>query len=147
MTNMSSRMQSRMSSSRLQYLTDDEEDETEEEKSFRPKIAIEISKRRCTINRPTCFSDQAGTMMEEVMPARELSKQYITSVTMSREVQAVMPQGKAEVNTARTSTTSTGMEHTEGGWPREVDHKDTDQASRYRSQAANSNNLQVPKDN
>ena len=52
-------MQSRMSTSRLQYLSDDEDEEAmEEERSFKPKVAIEISKKRYLINRPVSFNDQ-----------------------------------------------------------------------------------------
>ena len=52
-------MQSRMSTSRLQYLSDEEDEEAmEEERSFKPKVAIEISKKRYLINRPVSFNDQ-----------------------------------------------------------------------------------------
>ena len=48
-----------MSTSRLQYLSDDEEEEAmEEERIFKPKVAIEISKKRYLINRPVSFNDQ-----------------------------------------------------------------------------------------
>ena len=46
--------------------------------------------------------------------------------------QAVAPQARVEVNTARCSVASVGVDHSEGGWPKEVDHTDPDQASRYR---------------
>ena len=59
MSTSASRMQSRMSTSRLQYLSDDEDEEAmEEERSFKPKVAIEISKKRYLINRPVSFNDQ-----------------------------------------------------------------------------------------
>ena len=48
-----------MSTSRLQYLSDEEDEEAmEEERSFKPKVAIEISKKRYLINRPVSFNDQ-----------------------------------------------------------------------------------------
>ena len=59
MSTSASRMQSRMSTSRLQYLSDDEDEEAiEEDRSFKPKVAIEISKKRYLINRPVSFNDQ-----------------------------------------------------------------------------------------
>ena len=133
MSTTASRLQSRMSTSRLQYLTDEEEEEeVEEERSFKPKVAIEISKKRYLLNRPISFNDQPAVVMEEVRPVRELLRQYVRSSTTSRGVQAAAPKARAEVNTPRTSVTSVGIEHTEGCWPREVDHKDPDQTSRYR---------------
>ena len=59
MSTSASMMQSRMSTSRLQYLSDDEDEEVlEEERIFKPKVAIEISKKRYLINRPVSFNDQ-----------------------------------------------------------------------------------------
>ena len=65
MSTNTSRMQSRMSTSasrmqsRMQYLSDDDDEEAlEEEKMFKPKVAIEISKKRYLLNRPVSFNDQ-----------------------------------------------------------------------------------------
>ena len=97
-------MQSRMSTSRLQYLSDDEDEEVlEEERIFKPKVAIEISKKRYLINRPVSFNDQvkhlllpkkikqrmfkAAAIMEEVMPSLDLSKEYVRSVTANKGIQ------------------------------------------------------------
>ena len=62
---------------------DDEQDHLAKTKN----ICLEISKKRCQLNRPTSFSDQPATMLEEVMPNRELEKEYIRSVAVSRGVQ------------------------------------------------------------
>ena len=88
----------------------------EDEVDFRPKhISLEISKKRFHLNRPTSFSDQAATMLEEVMPNRELEKEYIRSESHSRGVQAASQKNLSEVNTTRIEVVSQGMNHTEGG--------------------------------
>ena len=99
-----------MSTSRLQYLSDDEDEEAmEEERSFKPKVAIEISKKRYLINRPVSFNDQvicpvcclikigkitrgilkAAAIMEEVMPSEDLRKEYVRSVTSHKGIQVI----------------------------------------------------------
>ena len=107
---------------------DDEQDHLAKTKN----ICLEISKKRCQLNRPTSFSDQPATMLEEVMPNRELEKEYIRSVAVSRGVQAAPQKNESEINTARTEVVSQGMNHTEGGWPKDINCADSEQTSRYR---------------
>jgi dynein intermediate chain 2 len=95
-------------------------------------IYLEISKKRCQLNRQTSFSDQPATMLEEVMPNKELEKEYIRSVAVSRGVQAAQQKNMSEINTARTEVVSQGMSHTEGGWPKDINCADPEQTSRYR---------------
>jgi hypothetical protein len=73
-----------MSASRL---SDDEDEELDEERGFKPNVSIEISKKRHMLKRPVAFNDQAATMMEEVLPARELARQYIRSRAVHKAVQ------------------------------------------------------------
>jgi hypothetical protein len=77
-----------MSASRL---SDDEEEELDEERGFKPNVSIEISKKRHMLKRPVAFNDQAATMMEEVLPARELARQYIRSRAVHKAVQVPPP--------------------------------------------------------
>ena len=109
-----------------------EEDEQDYLKPKTRSICLEISKKRHELGRPTSFSDQPASMLEEVMPNRELEKEYIKSVVMSRAVQAAQEQSMAGINTARTEMVSQGMNHTEGGWPKDINCTDPEQTSRYR---------------
>ena len=108
------------------------DDDDQDQKTQTRNICLEISKKKFHLNRPTSFSDQAATMLEEVMPNRELEKEYIRSVAISRGVQAAQQKNLSEMNTARTEVVSQGMNHTEGGWPKDVNCYDPEQTSRYR---------------
>ena len=108
------------------------EEDVQDHKPKTRNICLEISKKRYELRRPISFSDQEASMLEEVMPNRELEKEYIRSVSVSRGVQAAKQQSVAGINTARTEVVGQGMNHTEGGWPKDINCADPEQTSRYR---------------
>ena len=117
--------------SRMPYYSPEDDDQDYHKPKTR-NICLEISKKRHELRRPISFSDQPASMLEEVMPNRELEKEYIRSVVISRAVQAAQEQSLAGINTARTEVVSQGMNHTEGGWPKDINCADPEQTSRYR---------------
>ena len=114
----------------MHFYTPEDDDQDHAPKTR--NIYLEISKKRFDLNRPISFSDQPASMLEEVMPNRELEKEYIRSVAVSRGVQAAQQKNVSEINTARTEVLSQGMNHTEGGWPKDINCADPEQTSRYR---------------
>ena len=55
----------------------------------------------------------------------------MTSV-QTAEAQAACDISEHDANTYRAEYTTTGMSHTEGGWPKEVDISEAGSAARYR---------------
>ena len=66
------------------------------------------------------------------MPDRELERNYARTVRVERASQAGGRVSAATVNTDRREFSSQGMNHSEGGWPRDVNSSDPDQKSRFR---------------
>ena len=95
-------------------------------------LALEVSKRLQSCRRPTRFVDQPGVVVEEVMPDREKEKEYVRRVKMERGCQAGAVMSACRVNTERKEFSSLGVNHTEGGWPKDVNISDSDQKTRFR---------------
>ena len=57
-------------------------------------------------------------------------------------VQTGKEYSEHEVNTERFSTTSTGMNHVEGGWPKDVNPEEAEQTARYRKKAEKKESFQ-----
>ena len=103
-----------------------------EERQTAPSLSLDVSKRLQSLRRPISFVDQPGVMLEEVMPDREKEKDFVRSVRMERGCQVGPVMSACRVNTERKEFCSHGMNHTEGGWPKDVNISDSDQKNRYR---------------
>lgn len=51
---------------------------------------------------------------------------------ISRQTQYAPVQAEHELNTMRAEYTNSGMNHIEGGWPKDVNTADEEQTKRYR---------------
>merc|ERR1719220_2549752 len=70
--------------------------------------------------------------MEEVWPDQELRGQYIPKNPVSRVIQCAAVASENEVNTMRADFVSQGMNHAEGGWPKDINPNENDQTMRFR---------------
>lgn len=107
---------------------DDDDDLVEKEL----EIKLDITKKSRRINRPVQFADQHGHIMEEVRSDSDLQSQYIARNPVSRVIQCAAVQSENEINTIRADFISQGMNHAEGGWPKDINPVENDQTMRFR---------------
>lgn len=78
----------------------------------------------------------AFTEKDEVMisipPDEEIAKQYKMRDPVSRGTQFSKQMSCSEVNTERATYETHGINHTEGGWPKDICLSDPEQTTRYR---------------
>ena len=98
----------------------------------RAPLGLDISKRLGSLGRAVLFTDQAASLGCELRPDRELERNFVRSLRQERASQAGGQLSAASVNTDRAEFTSQGINHSEGGWPKDVNISDPDQKTRYR---------------
>ncbi|CAH2037432.1 unnamed protein product, partial [Iphiclides podalirius] len=69
-------------------------------------------------------------MLDSIYPNK--IEQYILRNPVHREVQATMPQSEHDANTKQLLIHDQGINHTEGGWPRDVHPYNEDHVARHR---------------
>ncbi|PNF32875.1 Dynein intermediate chain 3, ciliary [Cryptotermes secundus] len=90
------------------------------------------TKKRSEFGRPCFFVDEGPKLMENIMPNREFHNGYIFKNPVNRSTQCSSVLAEHEVNTIRAQYDQRGMNHTEGGWPREVNPTDEEQTLRFK---------------
>ena len=104
----------------------------EDSQPRRLSLGLDISKRLASLGRAVEFTDQAASVSCEVRPDRDLERNYVRSARVERASQAGGEVSAATINTVRREFSSQGMNHSEGGWPRDVNTSDPDQKTRFR---------------
>ena len=78
------------------------------------------------------FASTEPQALEGFHSEKNLRATFIESNPASLELQAIPTLSEHEVNTDRFAYLSIGMLHLEGGWPKDVDHTEKDQTTRFR---------------
>ncbi|CAF0752563.1 unnamed protein product [Didymodactylos carnosus] len=84
------------------------------------------------VNTPTNFSDRSAEILAEVISDPSLLQNFLYKNPIELGVQKSFDLSEHEVNTVRFDTESKGINHTEGGWPKDVNITEHDQIRRYR---------------
>ncbi|XP_046959685.1 dynein intermediate chain 3, ciliary-like [Vanessa cardui] len=84
------------------------------------KSTYEYTKLRKNFGKQPLFQNVPAHILDSINPDYELQKQYILRNPVHREVQAVSPQTEHDSNTKQVIKHEQGINHTEGGWPRDV---------------------------
>lgn len=71
-------------------------------------------------------------LLTSIPPDGNLRSEYIAQDPVSRSTQYANQMGASEVNTERATYESRGVNHTEGGWPKDICLQDPEQTTRYR---------------
>jgi dynein intermediate chain 2, axonemal len=91
----------------------------------------EYTKARKLFGRHGQFEDSQTKAVCEQLPSRENSSKYILK-NPNRVICDNIPINQAHtINTERIETRDKGMSHDVGGWPRDYDHTDDVQVTRY----------------
>lgn len=88
-------------------------------------------KQRKDFGQQCLFSDKNEVLFSEPSD-RNLFKQYILRDPVSQGTQYGIQMGASEINTERATFEAHGINHTEGGWPKDICLADPEQTTRYR---------------
>ncbi|XP_064099028.1 dynein intermediate chain 3, ciliary-like [Macrobrachium nipponense] len=103
--------------------------------------AVVIRKKESEIKgRKARFEKSPTQLMVSIHPDPSLLEQYVFMPTQDVAVQHVPKMSQHEVNTETIEFASTGMNHTEGGWPKDVSATEEDQKVRYRKKIEKDDN-------
>ncbi|NXY00116.1 DNAI2 protein, partial [Centropus bengalensis] len=95
-------------------------------------ITYVYTRKRSEFGRPCHFSDRPGTIDVDIQPDPSLASAFVFKDPVDVGVQHSYEMAEHEVNTERVEVQIRGVNHVEGGWPKDVDPQVADQASRYR---------------
>lgn len=96
------------------------------------KSRYEYSKKRKDFGRQPLFQMVPAQMLDSIYPNESEQRQYSLRNPVHREVQATMPQSEHDANTKQLLIHDQGINHTEGGWPRDVHLYNEDHVMRHR---------------
>ncbi|KAK1130138.1 hypothetical protein K0M31_019822 [Melipona bicolor] len=77
---------------------------------------------------------------ENIMPQPQLMRNYVIRAYTHRETQMSKQYAVHEVQTERKDAINTGILHTEGGWPKEVNPRDPEVVQRFRRRVEKGDN-------
>ncbi|CAF2053309.1 unnamed protein product [Rotaria magnacalcarata] len=95
-------------------------------------IQYVYTKKRNQLGRPTNFTDRSAETLAEIIPNLNLLQEFIYRDPVEIGTQNTIQLSEHEVNSIRCSTESKGINHTEGGWPKDVNIQEQDQINRFR---------------
>lgn len=96
------------------------------------KTTYEYSKLRKNYGRQPLFQTVPAQMLDSVNPSKEDQKDYMLRNPVHRAVQAVLPMSENEINTPFLESRDQGMNHLEGGWPKDVQPSNEEHTLRHR---------------
>ncbi|XP_062472857.1 dynein axonemal intermediate chain 2 [Pezoporus occidentalis] len=95
-------------------------------------ISYLYTRKRSEFGRPCCFSDQAAIVNVDIPPDPGLADGFVRRDPVHASVQHSAEMSEHEVNTDRVKVQSRGVNHVEGGWPKDVNPREADQTARFR---------------
>merc|ERR1711953_214372 len=98
----------------------------------RMEIQYVYQKKRSEFGRHAMFSDRPAELHVDIPPDIEMRKNFVPINPCHMEVQAVQQMSEHYVNTEVKQMESTGVNHLEGGWPKEVNPKELEQVTRFK---------------
>lgn len=95
-------------------------------------IVYVYQRKRKDFGRHCYFSDRSAEVIVDISPDESLREQYVLKDFSEMGIQQTREFSEHEVNTERFETSNTGINHVEGGWPKDVDPNEVEQVMRYR---------------
>ncbi|XP_013416067.1 dynein intermediate chain 3, ciliary [Lingula anatina] len=96
------------------------------------EIVYVYTKKRAEFGRQCNFSDREAELHIDILPDPKESENYIERNPVDISVQCAAEMSEHEINTERFETEVRGINHTEGGWPKDVNPQEVEQVLRYR---------------
>ncbi|KAH8865284.1 Dynein intermediate chain 3, ciliary [Schistosoma japonicum] len=96
------------------------------------EINYVYAKKRSEFGRQCTFTDKNAEMIIEIPPDGEFLRKFAQMNPIDKGIQCSQEMSEHEANTGRYRLETRGMNHTEGGWPKDVNPQEHDQVARYR---------------
>uniref|UniRef100_A0A674PMN7 Dynein, axonemal, intermediate chain 2b n=2 Tax=Takifugu rubripes TaxID=31033 RepID=A0A674PMN7_TAKRU len=89
-------------------------------------------KRRGDFGRQCLFSDRQAELLVDILPEPSLGLHFMEKTPRDRALQVGWDTSGHHLNTACFQSVSCGINHIEGGWPRDINPQDMEQTIRFR---------------
>ncbi|XP_019851832.1 PREDICTED: dynein intermediate chain 3, ciliary-like, partial [Amphimedon queenslandica] len=96
------------------------------------EIVYVYTKKRNEFGRQAIFSDRPPELSIDIRPDSSMRNDYIRKDPVDIAVQYTSDMSEHEVNTERFETEIRGVNHTEGGWPKDINPAEVEQTIRFR---------------
>ncbi|KAM6903932.1 dynein axonemal intermediate chain 2 [Lycodopsis pacificus] len=96
------------------------------------EIVHVYTKLRSKFGRQSLFSDRPAELLVDVHTDQSLGHQFIQKSQRDQDLQACRDMSEHQVNTKRFESDSCGLNHEEGGWPKDVNPQEMEQTIRFR---------------
>ncbi|KAI9006926.1 WD40-repeat-containing domain protein [Hyaloraphidium curvatum] len=92
-----------------------------------------FQRKRREFGRPVDLRDAlAFNLNADIWPDKDIRANYVARKEVAAETQSVPELSEHEANTEHATHQSVAVQHSEGGWPRDVDSADNEQTARFR---------------
>eukprot|EP00036_Acanthoecidae_sp_10tr_P010001 CAMPEP_0182915526 /NCGR_PEP_ID=MMETSP0105_2-20130417/374_1 /TAXON_ID=81532 ORGANISM="Acanthoeca-like sp., Strain 10tr" /NCGR_SAMPLE_ID=MMETSP0105_2 /ASSEMBLY_ACC=CAM_ASM_000205 /LENGTH=630 /DNA_ID=CAMNT_0025052397 /DNA_START=32 /DNA_END=1924 /DNA_ORIENTATION=+ len=96
---------------------------------------------RSEFGRQANFSDRSAKLVADIQPDPALAASYMVRSPVDMACQETKEYSEHEVNTETAEYTNSGMNHVEGGWPKDVDPNEVEQTQRFRKKEEKKENF------
>ncbi|XP_033895340.1 dynein axonemal intermediate chain 2-like [Acipenser ruthenus] len=104
------------------------------------EIVYVYTKKRSEFGRQCNFSDRPAELHVDILPDPSQMDNYIERNPCDNPTQCAQEMSEHEVNTERFQTETRGINHVEGGWPKDVNPQEMEQTIRYRKKVEKDEN-------
>ncbi|XP_037121970.1 dynein intermediate chain 2, axonemal [Syngnathus acus] len=104
------------------------------------EIVHEYTKPRRDFGRQCLFSDRPAELLADVPPDLDLALQFMTRSRSAQALQCSRDMSEHQVNTERFESESRGINHVEGGWPKDINPQEMEQTIRFRKKVEKDEN-------
>ncbi|XP_023672742.1 dynein axonemal intermediate chain 2 isoform X2 [Paramormyrops kingsleyae] len=104
------------------------------------EIVYVYARRRCDFGRPCNFSDRPAELHVDVLPDPALAADFVRRDPCDVAVQCAQEMSEHEVNTERFESEARGINHVEGGWPKDINPQEMEQTIRFRKKVEKDEN-------
>ncbi|XP_055096748.1 dynein axonemal intermediate chain 2 isoform X1 [Symphalangus syndactylus] len=104
------------------------------------EIVYAYVKKRSEFGKQCNFSDRQAELNIDIMPNPELAEQFVERNPVDTGIQCSVSMSEHEANTERFEMETRGVNHVEGGWPKDVNPLELEQTIRFRKKVEKDEN-------
>ncbi|XP_074777842.1 dynein axonemal intermediate chain 2 isoform X2 [Athene noctua] len=104
------------------------------------EILYVYTRKRSEFGRPCSFSDRPAKVSVDIAPNPAMASGFVLRNPVDSAVQHTSDMSEHEVNTERVEVESRGVNHIEGGWPKDINPQEVEQTIRFRKKVEKDEN-------
>ncbi|NXN96412.1 DNAI2 protein, partial [Rhinopomastus cyanomelas] len=104
------------------------------------EIVYVYTRKRSEFGRPCNFSDRPALVNVDIPPQPAMASAFVLRNPVDSWVQHSSEMSEHEVNTGRVEVESRGVNHVEGGWPKDINPEEVEQTIRFRKKVEKDEN-------